>query len=275
MHGNPARHCGCLWSRVSGTFSVPWVATARPRPSAFWDTSCGEASATLPPEQAVYLRLAWLCGFHTGTCWCGVERLGAWTGLSRTTVLAALRRLRDRGLIRPYTGEPRRETAWVVEVPEPALPRLPESLREEGRPGVWVVDRLDPEDLAGLQAPRPAWRSPLACVAGTRAPPQLPAPAAATTPQTQTPCGGAPGRPRLDTRRSPGTSAPRHVHGRRIACPPPARRPPRLPGPAPEPPGRGARPRRGRSPRTQSELPGWRERCRSRRTPPSVPHAGR
>jgi DNA-binding transcriptional MocR family regulator len=73
--------------------------------------------------------------------------LVTWTGLSRTTVLSALRRLRDRGLIRPYTREPKRETAWLVDVPEPALPGLPEGLQEEQRPAGWLADRMDPEDL--------------------------------------------------------------------------------------------------------------------------------
>ena len=89
----------------------------------------------------------WLCGLRSGTCHCGVERLVAWTGLSRTTVLSALRRLRDRGLLRPYTREPKRETAWLVEVPEPVLPGLPEGLQEAQRPAGWLADRMDPEDL--------------------------------------------------------------------------------------------------------------------------------
>ena len=107
----------------------------------------GGISSLSASEQAVYLRLVWLCGLRSGTCRCGVERLVAWTGLSRTTVLSALRRLRDRGLIRPYTREPKRETAWLVEVPEPALPGLPEGLQEAQRPAGWLVDRMDPEDL--------------------------------------------------------------------------------------------------------------------------------
>ena len=108
----------------------------------------GGISGLSASEQAVYLRLVWLCGLRPGTCRCGVERLVAWTGLSRTTVLSALRRLRDRGLLRSYTREPKRETAWLVEVPEPALPGLPEGLQEEAlHPGGWLVDRLDPEDL--------------------------------------------------------------------------------------------------------------------------------
>ena len=107
----------------------------------------GGMSSLSASEQAVYLRLVWLCGLRPGTCRCGLERLVAWTGLSRTTVLSALRRLRDRGLIRPYTREPKRETAWLVEVPEPALPGLPEGLREEQRPAGWLADRMDPEDL--------------------------------------------------------------------------------------------------------------------------------
>jgi DNA-binding transcriptional ArsR family regulator len=107
----------------------------------------GGMSSLSASEQAVYLRLVWLCGLRSGTCRCGVERLVAWTGLSRTTVLSALRRLRDRGLLRPYTREPKRETAWLVEVPEPALPGLPEGLQEAQRPAGWLVDRMDPEDL--------------------------------------------------------------------------------------------------------------------------------
>ena len=98
-------------------------------------------------EQAVYLRLLWLCGFRRGTCRCGVERLVAWTGLSRNTVLAALRRLRSRGLLRPYTREPKRETAWLVEIPEPTLPGLPKGLQEEAEPRGWLADQMDPEDL--------------------------------------------------------------------------------------------------------------------------------
>jgi DNA-binding transcriptional ArsR family regulator len=101
----------------------------------------GGISGLSASEQAVYLRL------RSGTCRCGVERLVAWTGLSRTTVLSALRRLRDRGLLRPYPREPKRETAWLVEVPEPALPGLPEGLQEEQRPAAWLADRMDPEDL--------------------------------------------------------------------------------------------------------------------------------
>jgi DNA-binding transcriptional ArsR family regulator len=107
----------------------------------------GGMSSLSASEQAVYLRLVWLCGLRSGTCRCGVERLVAWTGLSRTTVLITLRRLRDRGLIRPYTREPKRETAWLVEVPEPALPGLPEGLQEAQRPAGWLADRMDPEDL--------------------------------------------------------------------------------------------------------------------------------
>jgi predicted transcriptional regulator len=71
----------------------------------------GGISGLSASEQAVYLRLVWLCGLRSGTCRCGVERLVAWTRLSRTTVLITLRRLRDRGLLRPYTREPKRETA--------------------------------------------------------------------------------------------------------------------------------------------------------------------
>lgn len=70
------------------------------------------------------------------------------TGLSRGTVLLALRRLRERGLIRPYPREPKRQTAWLVTVPGPRAPALPEGLREEAAgPREWLVDRLEPEDL--------------------------------------------------------------------------------------------------------------------------------
>ena len=34
-----------------------------------------------------------------------------------------------------------------VEVPEPALPGLPEGLQEEAEPRGWLADRMDPEDL--------------------------------------------------------------------------------------------------------------------------------
>ena len=34
-----------------------------------------------------------------------------------------------------------------MEVPEPALPGLPEGLQEEAEPRGWLADRMDPEDL--------------------------------------------------------------------------------------------------------------------------------
>jgi DNA-binding transcriptional ArsR family regulator len=94
----------------------------------------GGMSSLSASEQAVYLRLVWLCGLRSGTCRCGVERLVAWTGLSRTTVLSALRRLRDRGLIRPYTREPKRETAWLVEVPNRPCPASRKACRKRSGP---------------------------------------------------------------------------------------------------------------------------------------------
>ncbi len=57
------------------------------------------------------------------------------------------RRLRNRASCWPYTREPTREIAWLVEVPEPALPGLPEGLQDEQRPAGWLADRMDPEDL--------------------------------------------------------------------------------------------------------------------------------
>ncbi len=71
------------------------------------------------------------------------------TGLSRMTVIQALRRLQARGLLRRYTREAKRQTVWLVEVPRPGPPPLPEALRTASLAGQgWLVDRLDPEDLA-------------------------------------------------------------------------------------------------------------------------------
>lgn len=99
-------------------------------------------------EQAIYLRLLWHAGLGPGTCRCGIERLAASTGLSRVTVIQALCRLQARGLVRRYTREPKRQSVWLVEVPRPGPPPLPEPLRAERPAGRdWLVDRLDPEDL--------------------------------------------------------------------------------------------------------------------------------
>lgn len=51
--------------------------------------------------------------------------------------------------MRPYQRAPKQKTVWLVEIPQPALPSLPEPLaaEERGQERPWLADRLEPEDL--------------------------------------------------------------------------------------------------------------------------------
>ena len=120
--------------------------------------------ADLPPaSQLVYLRCLARAGFRQGLCSISLDHLVSSTGLSRNTVLAALRNLIAARMLEVVEHRARRPTLYRVVVPgtsatasvsiplrtSPITPAAGSDRPEE--PRQWLVDRLTDEDRRDLE----------------------------------------------------------------------------------------------------------------------------
>lgn len=102
-------------------------------------------------QQVVYLRCFLLAGMQPGTCQVTQDRLVRMTGLSRGTVLAALRELTRKQLVEVIERGRKKPTTIRVNLPEGIAPQPSRPATDSpGREWKPIVDLLSPEDRRHL-----------------------------------------------------------------------------------------------------------------------------